>query len=130
VAQQTKEAPKKEINWRGLIGFLVFLGGIVLAVIGGLVAPGEGTIILILVLLGIAIGFLNITAKEAIPMMIAAIALITVGRTGFEALNDISAGFGDSINDVLAYFSQLMAPAAVISAARALLSFALPGGDD
>lgn len=127
MAQQAKAAPKRQIKLRGLIGFVIFLAGILLAIIGGIAAPGEGTIILILVILGIIIGVLNITAKEAIPMMIAAIALIVVGQAGFIALNDISAGLGDTINDVVAYFSQLMAPAAVISAMRALFSFALPG---
>ena len=129
VAQQTKA--KGQVNYRGIIGFVVFVVGIALAVIVGLTqgvsAPANGNVILVLVVLGILIGLLNITAKEAIPMMIAAIALIVVGQAGFLALNDVTAGLGDRINHMVSYFSQLMAPAAVISAVRALLSFGFPG---
>ncbi|MBI4298072.1 MAG: hypothetical protein HY676_06045 [Chloroflexi bacterium] len=129
MSQQIKEKPKTQVVWRGLIGFLVFLAGIGLAVIGGIISPDNGTIILILVILGIIVGFINITAREAIPMMIAAIALIVVGAVGggFQPLDDVIGNLGTTLNDMVTYFSQFMAPAAVIAAVRALLSFGFPG---
>jgi hypothetical protein len=109
-----------------IIGFLAFAAGLVLAVVGGIVAPNSGTIILTLVILGIIVGFLNITAREATPLLLAAIALLAVGTVGFDALNDLVLGLGTRVNEVVYYFARLMAPAAVIVAVKALLRVGFP----
>jgi hypothetical protein len=118
------------------IGLLAFLGGIVLAIVGGIGYQGYGSITLALVIMGILVGLLNITGKEVLPLLIAAIALIVVGTGGIEignskgvfgALNDLGGGAGDKLNAIVAYLAAFMAPAAVISAFRAIWAVARPG---
>jgi hypothetical protein len=69
-------------------------------------------------------------------LLIAAIALIVVGTGGIEigtnkgvfgALNDLGGGAGDKLNAIVAYLAAFMAPAAVISAFRAVWAIARPG---
>lgn len=110
----------------GIIGFLAFAAGLILAVVGGIIAPDDGNIILILVILGILVGILNVTIREATPLLLAAIALLAVGTVGFDPLNDLIKGLGTHINDVVYYFARLMAPAAVIVAVKALLRVGFP----
>ena len=64
----------------GIIGFWAFIIGLVIAVIGGLVMPANEVLIVILVILGIIIGFLNITSKEKMLFLVAVIALIAAGK--------------------------------------------------
>ena len=69
----------------GLVGFWAFIAGLVISLVAGLLIPANGVVILILVILGIVIGFLNITPKETQSLLLAAIALIVVGNA-FAAL--------------------------------------------
>jgi hypothetical protein len=84
-------------------------------------------VVLALAILGIIVGVLNITAKEVLLLMVAAIALLVVGNNGFDILDKVSRGFGTTITDILYYFGRLMAPAAVIAAVRALFAVGFPG---
>jgi hypothetical protein len=112
----------------GYIGLLAFLGGIILAIVGGAVSQDNGGIVLALVIMGILVGVLNVTAKEVLPLLIAAIALIVVGNTtAFQPLDDLGGEAGTKINQMVAYLATFMAPAAVISAFRAVLALARPG---
>ena len=137
------------ISWAGAIGFLAFIAGIVLAIIAGIAVeprtilsidpeivagPAKhpdtvATMVLILAILGIIVGVLNITAKEVLLLMVAAIALLVVGSNGngFDILDKVAGGFGTTITDILYYFGRLMAPAAVIAAVRALFAVGFPG---
>lgn len=109
-----------------VIGFLAFAAGLVLSVAGGVLAPDNANIILALVVLGILVGLLNITAREATPLLLAAVALLLVGTVGFDPLNNMVSGLGTRVNEVVYYFARLMAPAAVIVAVKALLSVGFP----
>ena len=112
----------------GTIGLLAFLGGMILAIVGGIWYRDYGSITLALVIMGILVGLLNITGKEVLPLLIAAIALIVVGLTkGFAPLNDLGGQAGTRINDIVAYIAIFITPAAIISAIRAILALARPG---
>ena len=135
------------ISWTGAIGFLAFIAGIILAIVAGItveprtiswvdsvmdVGPAKhpdtvATMVLILAILGIIVGILNITAKEVLLLMVAAIALLVVGNNGFDILDKVIGGLGTTITDILYYFGRLMAPAAVIAAVRALFAVGFPG---
>jgi hypothetical protein len=108
----------------GLIGFWCFIVGLVIAVVAGLVLPGNAVITLILVILGIVIGFLNITPKETQALLLAAIALIVVGNA-FAPLKFL--GIDTYIAGILAYITVLVAPAAVIAAIKTLWLIGKPG---
>jgi hypothetical protein len=121
---------KGKTNVAALVGFWLFIAGLVIAVVFGLMAGlGIGTaivpiIIIILILIGIAIGFLNITAKEILLFLVATIALIVVGNV-FEPLKTFS--IGSILDSMLALVATLMAPAAVVAAIKALWAVGRPG---
>lgn len=109
-----------------LIGLMAFTAGLVTAIVAGLIAPGNGKVILTLVILGIFVGILNTTARDFIPLSVAAIALIVVGTAGFGPLDVLINGLGYHINEIVQYLARLMAPAAVIGAVRTLINIGLP----
>jgi len=108
----------------GLVGFWAFIVGLIISLIAGLVLPGNGMVVLVLVILGIVIGFLNITPKETQALLLAAIALIVVGNA-FAPLKLL--GIDTFIAGILAYVTVLVAPAAVIAAIKTLWAIGKPG---
>lgn len=62
----------------GSIGMLAFFIGMIICIVGGWVRD-SGSLALTLVILGLIVGLLNITAKELLPFLVAAIALVIVG---------------------------------------------------
>lgn len=106
------------------IGFWAFIIGLILAIVGGLVAPDNATIVVILVILGLIIGLLNITAKEIMLFLVATVALIVAGGV----LEPIKIGnLGTKLDDVLKLIATLMAPAAVVASIKALWALGKPG---
>ena len=108
----------------GLVGFWAFIVGLIISVIAGLVLPGNAIVVLILVILGIVIGFLNISPKETQALLLAAIALIVVGNA-FAPLKFL--GIDTMIAGILAYITVLVAPAAVIAAIKTIWAIGKPG---
>ena len=111
----------------GFIGFWAFIVGLIIAVVAGIFAPASTPIVIILIILGLIVGFLNITGKEILLFLVATIALIVVGRV-FEPLTAL--GIGKILDNILAYVATLMAPAAIVAAIKALWSVAKPGEVD
>ena len=107
----------------GFVGFWAFIVGFILAILAGIFWPSNGTIVIVLVILGIIIGFLNITAKEFMLFLLATVALVVVGGQAFTSLGTVGAKLGD----VLGHIAILVAPAAIIAAVKALWSVAKPG---
>ena len=64
------------------ISHWAFIGGIILAIGAGLIAIPYITAILFI--LGLVVGFLNITEKESLPFLIAVIALLIIGVAGLQ----------------------------------------------
>jgi hypothetical protein len=126
MAQKTTEKPQR---WgiRTIIGTAVFSVGMILSVVAGIWWPAHANFILPLVILGIAVGALNITTKEVIPFLIAAIALVVVGQVGFLPLDNLVTDLGTTLTDIVVYFAIFMSPAALISAVRALVRLGFPG---
>jgi hypothetical protein len=108
----------------GMIGFLAFLIGIILAIVAGIFWPENTIVILILLILGIIIGFLNVSDKETLPFLVATIALIVVGGV-FAPITALS--IGEILDQILRLVAALMAPAAIIIAVKSLYTLAKPG---
>jgi hypothetical protein len=125
---ETAKKPEATKKIAGYVGLLAFWVGIILAIVGGIWYQDNGGFVLTLVIVGIIVGVLNITGKEVLPLLIAAIALIVVGNTtAFRPLDDLGGEAGTKINAIVGYLASFMAPAAVISAIRAILAVARPG---
>lgn len=122
---------KKEKKWKILptIGFFAFLIALIVAIIGGIAAPQNSGLILILIIVGILVGLFNITEHEVQPLLLAAIALIVVGvGTGiFKPLDNFINPVGTWIDHIVDYFTIFMTPAAIIAAIKILLQVARPG---
>ncbi len=123
--------PKSKRSIIGILGAIAFFAGMLLAIIAGGISRDNGTIILVLVILGVIVGLFNITSREMIPFLVAAIALVVVGTATdpFGPLDDISwlDGLGRTLNAMVAYIAVFMTPAAVINAVRVVWSLAQPG---
>lgn len=74
---------------------------------------------------------LNITAKEAVAVLSASVALVILGIWGFTPAFDpvyrVSHALGENVVGVVCAFALLMAPAAIIVAVKAVISAAKPG---
>lgn len=114
----------KKAKVLGIIGFWAFIVGLALAIIAGIVLPANPVIIIILIILGLIIGFLNITSKEIMLFLLATIALIVVGNV-FTPLTILD--IGKFLGYMLAYVATLMAPAAIVAAIKALWAVGKPG---
>jgi len=88
------------------------------------VADANGTIMLIMLILGAIVGLISVTAKEVTPFLIAAIALLVIDKDIFAPLA--------RLHDLLAYWSwgiisyiiAFAAPAAIIIAIKSVWAMA------
>ncbi len=106
------------------IGFWAFIVGLILAVVAGLVAPGNGAIVITLVILGLLIGLLNITGKEIMLFLVATIALLAT-KTSFQSITVLS--LGKYADQIFSFVANLMAPAALVASVKALWAVGRPG---
>lgn len=65
-----------------IIGHWAFIGGLIVAVLAGFVEVPA--LPLVLFVLGLIVGFLNITEKENTPFLVAVIALLLIGVAGLQ----------------------------------------------
>ena len=106
-------------------GHWAFILGVIIAIIAGL---ATGAMMLdanttswtttILVVLGIIVGFLNISEKETQPFLITTIALMLVGTSLFY-LNPLF-NLGSILTAIMRYVLAFIAPAALIVALKAM----------
>ena len=82
----------KKSNNLGLVGKWAFIIGLALAIIAGLI---QGvyiipSLMLILVILGLIVGFLNISERNTVKLLVAIIALMMVGGVTLSAIPTIN----------------------------------------
>jgi len=110
------------------IGHYAFIAGVLLAFIVGLFPNAIGAtnvqmgVIIVLVLLGLIVGFLNITGGETTQFLVATIALMGGGAAlgGIKVIPLV----GDLIYNVLLYIAVFVAPAALVVALKTIYSLA------
>ena len=104
----------------GKTGHWAFLIGVVLAVIAGFVPQLQTpTVTWVLVLLGLIVGLLNITAKETQEFLIATVALVIAASTA----SDIIA-LGITMATILGNIVTFVFPAALLVALKAIWALA------
>ncbi len=106
-----------------MLGFVAFIVGFILAIVAGLFFPNQAWVYYVLVVLGLIIGLLNISDKEVMLFLVAAIALIVAGAV-FAPITTLSVGA--KLDAILSHIAALMAPAAVVVAIKALYNAAKP----
>ncbi|MFH0832993.1 MAG: hypothetical protein V1900_04705 [Candidatus Aenigmatarchaeota archaeon] len=111
------------------IGEYLFLLGAIVAVLTGLgssyvVGATGAWIVALLVLIGIVVGFLNVTEKEFTAFLVAAIALGIAGTAAFTAIDAVLSPIGTMITAIVKNLAILVAPAAVIVAVKQVMAMA------
>ena len=102
------------------IGSYSFIAGVVLSIVIGFVSLATETVLLVLVLLGLVVGFLNITEKESTPFLVAAIALMAAGAAQLSRLPFV----GKQLATIIGAITIFVAPAAIIVALKAIKDMA------
>lgn len=100
------------------VGEWAFLGGFILAILVGFI-PGvlsQSLVSLVLVVLGILVGLINISAKETHGFLLATVALLVAGAAGLQTLPVV----GGIVNAILTNIVSFVAPASVIVALKAV----------
>jgi hypothetical protein len=114
-----------------LIGAYSFLIGVVLAVAIGIfnkyfAGTTSNVAYVILVVLGIIIGFVNVADKDSITFLLASLALVIVGGLGNNTLifiSNINPILG-ALSDVMSSLLVLFIPATIIVALKTVFSIA------
>jgi len=80
--------------------------------------------VLFLVVLGIIVGFLNVTAKESHNFLVASMALILTTVVPLEVLDSALPGLGIAAKRTVQAIALFVAPAALIVASKAIYRLA------
>lgn len=107
------------------VGDWAFIIGAVLAILAGFI-PGIPQILLILAILGLVVGFLNVTSKETTAFLVATIALLAAGTGGSVLLQEIAAVpvLAGYISAILGNIVAFVAPAALVVALKDVYALA------
>ena len=105
------------------IGHWAFIVGILIAIIAGLVPAWQSnTVVWALVILGLIVGLLNITAKETVEFLVATIALLAVCNIVTNV--GLIQSLGGILVAVLQNISLFVAPAALVVALKSIYALA------
>jgi len=115
----------KKTTQGNTVGYFSFLLGVLIAIIAGLVyaagaldSAAQGTVALVLVILGLVVGLLNLLDKETSSFLIAVIALAVVGAgAGGIALIPY---IGVPLAAIINYIGTFVFPAAVVVALKVI----------
>ncbi|MHB8104139.1 MAG: hypothetical protein ACYDG5_01175 [Dehalococcoidales bacterium] len=104
--------------WKWL-SFLLFIVGLIFAIVAGIWWPDTAWIFGMLAVFGLVIGLIfAISAREMNMLLLASIALIVMS-TAFVHITWWDIGL--KIGNIIAYFGTMVAPIAIISAIKALV---------
>jgi len=104
---------------KGGVGGWAFIIGAIVAILVGLFGSLNTLWSWILVLIGIIVGFLNVTEAESKDFLLATVALVVVAAFGREALTSIRI-----LGNVLAAIMMIVVPATVIVALKSIYTMA------
>ena len=116
------------------IGAKAFLIGVILAIIIGItsstlikiqvITDYNDAIYAILIILGIIVGFMNVTGKESQTFMIAGAVLVIVSKFGMESISGslIGIGVGDIFSSIFRALLVLFVPATIIVTLKTVFS--------
>ena len=101
------------------LGAWAFLIGVVLAVILGALGEVSGTVLTILVVIGLIVGLLNVKDEETTPFLFAGVSMVIVSALGENVLGTISWAAS-----ILSALNAIFVPATIIVALKAVFGLA------
>lgn len=107
------------------VGAWAFIIGVIIALVVGIFTLGVGNAITtsVLILLGLIVGFLNITGRETTPFLLAALTLVLVAYFGGDVFSKV-ATLGPYLNGTLMALMTFVIPATIIVALKAIWALA------
>lgn len=97
------------------IGAVAFLIGLVIAILAGFFAPANSSVVLVIGVLGIIVGFLNIADKEVLLFLVAAITWLIAASSLSNVLTLLlGSPIGTYLASILGYIVVFVGPAAAI----------------
>jgi len=116
------------------VGAWAFLVGVILAIIIGsttlisipAVTKYSAQIYAILSILGIVVGFMNVTGKDSQTFLMAGAVLVIVSRFGMDSVTGslIGIGVGNTVSSIFAALLVLFVPATIVVALKTVFSIA------
>ncbi len=103
----------------GSVGKWAFILGIILAVLVGFVAVPYTA--LILMVLGLIVGFLNVESNETNKYLIAAIALLVIGIGGVQSMATLGVPVYDWVQSIMSNFIAFVGASALVVAIKAIV---------
>ena len=104
-----------------LIGKWAFIVGLVVAILAALITTiGSSTILIVLFILGLVVGFLNIDKKKNIEFLVSVIALLMVGSLGALAVGQLAITVG-YLQAMLNNFTAFVAASALVVSIKAII---------
>lgn len=114
----------KKGNMMAKVGSWSFIVGVIIALLIGLFSGlGSATAVSILVVMGLIVGFLNVTEKETTGFLLATVALVLVSGFGGDAIGQV-ATIGPYLKGVLQSLMIFVIPATIIVALKAIYNIA------
>lgn len=112
---------KREVSRMNIkkVGKWSFIAGLVICLLAGIFAVPM--IALVLFVLGLIVGFLNITTKETEKFLIATTALIVLGVGSLQALTVLGTTIGGAINTFLVSFIAFVGAAGLVVAVKTVI---------
>ena len=109
----------------GSLGSLSFLFGAAIAIISGVINPGSTSTIItsLLILLGVIVGFLNVTTRETNSFLMATVSLVIVSALGGAVLGQVTY-VGAYLEGVLTAILTFVIPATIIVALKSVYTLA------
>ncbi|MFH1174665.1 MAG: hypothetical protein V1725_06020 [archaeon] len=101
------------------IGSWAFIIGVIIAIIAGF-WPLSQVVTAILVVLGLFVGFLNVTGKESNNFLMAAAVLVIVATFGGSVLGSVTDVLQQMLNAIIVF----VVPAAIVVSLKAIYSLA------
>lgn len=101
------------------LGSWAFIAGLILALLFGFISGASWTVP-VLVVLGLFVGFLNISERESTPFLVATIALLAAGTANLSSIPSL----GYYLEGILANVAVFVAPAAIVVAIKSIYEMA------
>jgi len=102
-----------------LVGKWAFIVGLIIVLLASFLTGYEATIAVVLFVLGLVVGFLNISEKDSHKFLLAAIALLTGGIASINAVAMLGITI-TYLNAVLGSFVAFVSAAALVVAIKAI----------
>jgi len=108
-----------------IVGKWAFIIGLVIALLASFITGYATVILSILFILGLIVGFLNITEKEIIKFLVGVITLLLLGVASIQVLSFLQV-IGQYINSVLGNFISFVSAAGLVVAIKAIIETSKP----